>query len=107
MYADGTGQYQNLQEGRRIFVRTNALRNLRECPTSAILNVEGVTVGEHELSVKAAAALAGISERHVRRLLNGGAVRGHQVSGWFWVVDLHDLQRWVRERNADQNGRRR
>ena len=58
------------------------------------------------MSVKAAAALAGVSARHMRRLVRSGAVKGHQVSGWLWVVDRDDLRRWLRDRDADPNGRR-
>ena len=61
---------------------------------------------EREISIKAAAELAGVTGRHLRRLVQAGTIRGHQVSGWMWVVNTADLQRWIQERERDQDARR-
>jgi len=63
-------------------------------------------MGDRELSVKAAAEQAGVSERHMRRLVRAGTIRARQVSGWFWLVDAADLGRWVKDRDRDQDARR-
>ena len=60
------------------------------------------TTDRHEMSTKEAAGLAGITPRHMRRLVKAGTIRGHQVSGWLWVVDRADLARWV-DKRKDQD----
>jgi len=62
-----------------------------------------------ELSVKEAADLAGISARHMRRLLADGDIPGRKVGHWVWIVRRDDVLRWSTERQLrelERDGRR-
>ena len=52
-----------------------------------------------ELSVKEAADLAGVSARHMRRLLANGDIPGRKVGHWVWIVRHDDVLRWVADRD--------
>ena len=51
-----------------------------------------------ELSVKEAAAVAGLSVAYIRRLVSVGRIKGRQLGGHYWIVDGTDLRRWLAER---------
>jgi len=53
--------------------------------------------GKRFLSVREAAALAGVSEQYVRKVLRSGALRGIRI-GKAWAVDEKKLQHWLEER---------
>ena len=63
-------------------------------------------MGNQELSVKEAADLAGVSARHMRRLLANGDIPGRRVGNWVWIVRRDDVLRWRADRDQDQDGRR-
>jgi excisionase family DNA binding protein len=54
-----------------------------------------------QLSTKEAAQLAGVSQRHIRRLLNDGTIEGRRLGQWVWLVDRQSLQKWVESRKKE------
>ena len=53
---------------------------------------------EQELSTREAAALAGVTDSYIRRLLIDGSLQGRKLSGWVWLVDRRSLESWINRR---------
>lgn len=63
-------------------------------------------MAQPELTANQAAKLAGLSARHMRHLLATGELAGHKLGAWLWVVSRREIDRWIAERDRDQNQRR-
>lgn len=55
-----------------------------------------------QLSTIEAAKLAGVTRRHVRRLLQDGDLEGRKLNDWVWLVDQRSLERWIEKRKEDR-----
>ena len=55
------------------------------------------------LTAKEAAALAGVTDSYIRRLLIEGTLKGRKLNGWVWVVPAAEVRRWV-DRRKEKEG---
>jgi excisionase family DNA binding protein len=54
----------------------------------------------NQLSTAEAAERAGVSQRHIRRLLTDGSIEGRKLNKWVWLVDRQSLEKWIRNRKS-------
>ena len=52
----------------------------------------------HELTTKEAAALAGVTDSYIRRLLIQGTLKGRKLNDWVWLVPRLEVQRWIAQK---------
>ena len=53
---------------------------------------------ENELSTREAAALAGVTDSYIRRLLIEETLKGRKLNNWTWLVDRRSLEEWMNRR---------
>ncbi len=53
-----------------------------------------------QLSTAEAAQIAGVSQRHIRRLLKDSSIEGRQLNKWVWLVEPKSLEAWMQRRKS-------
>ena len=56
-----------------------------------------------ELTTKEAAALAGVTDSYIRRLLIEGTLKGRKLNNWVWLVPVAEVRQWV-DRRKEKEG---
>ena len=54
------------------------------------------------LTAREAAALAGVTDSYIRRLLIEGTLKGRKLNNWVWVVSAAEVRRWIDQRKEQE-----
>jgi excisionase family DNA binding protein len=85
-----------------------ALHAAREAAMSgggpAARSVGGSAAGFTEHTVAEAAELLGVRERHVRRLVSRGEIRGRKVAGGAWMIERRSVDDYGHSRQEGRGG---
>ncbi len=48
-----------------------------------------------EVTTKEAAALAGVTDSYIRRLLIVGTLKGRKLNNWTWLIPRREVEQWI------------